>query len=180
MSCVQITKFLYSKITIRGHPFTTSRKKSEFLTPPPPLSRYHHSDNDTPFMDVTLLVYPTHPPSPNTISLHYILFYSSPETPPPTPRRVGGFTGQRPHAPTLGEDASMTAFVDKLELSFCPEARFSRPKVPRTAPGGVTDRFREHPRTPSGTPHKPRQAEVAPERALPRFSPSQLPSWSAT
>ena len=66
---------------------------------------------------------------------------------------------------------SITAFVDKVELSFFSEDRFSSPKAPRNAPGGVPDCSREHPRTPSGTPHKPHQAEVAPEPVWPRFSP---------
>ena len=65
---------------------------------------------------------------------------------------------------------SMSAFVDKVELSLCSEDRFSRSKGPRNALGGVTDRSREHPRTPYGTPHRPHRAEVAPELVGPRFS----------
>mgnify|MGYP006907214704 CR=1 FL=1 len=49
---------------------------------------------------------------------------------------------------------SITAFVDKVKLSFCSEGRFSSPKAPRNAPGGVPDRSREHPGTPSGTLHQ--------------------------
>ena len=55
---------------------------------------------------------------------------------------------------------SMAAFVDKVELSFCSEDRFSRPRAPRNALGGVTDRSREHPRIPSGTPHRPHRADI--------------------
>ena len=72
---------------------------------------------------------------------------------------------------------SMAAFVDKVELSFCSEDRFSLPKAPRNALGGVTDRSREHPRTPSGTPHKPHQAEVALEPSLPWFSPLPIATF---
>ena len=65
---------------------------------------------------------------------------------------------------------SMAAFVDKVELSLCSEDRFSRPRAPRNALGGVPDRSREHPRIPSGTPHRPHRAEVAPEPVGPRVS----------
>ena len=64
----------------------------------------------------------------------------------------------------------MAAFFDKVEPSFCPEEKFYPPKALPNTPGGVPDRSREDTLTPSGTSHKPHQAEVAPERALPRFS----------
>ena len=65
---------------------------------------------------------------------------------------------------------SMAAFVDKVELSLCLEDRFSCPKAPPNALGGVPDHSREHPRIPSGTPHRPHRAEVAPEPVGPRVS----------
>ena len=63
------------------------------------------------------------------------------------------------------------AFVDKVEPSFCSEDRFSTPKALPSPPGGVPDRSREHPGTPPGTPHRPHQAEVAPEPVGARVSP---------
>ena len=54
---------------------------------------------------------------------------------------------------------SMAAFVDKVELSFGSEDRSLPP-----------NRSREHPRIPSGTPHRPHRAEVAPEPVGPRVS----------
>ena len=72
--------------------------------------------------------------------------------------------------PPWEKSRSVAALVDKVELSFCSEARFSPPKAPWKAPRGVAHRSREHPRTPSGTPHRPHRAEVAPEPVGPRVS----------
>ena len=88
---------------------------------------------------------------------------------------------------------STPAFVDKVEPSFssedrfstpkpsfCPEDRFSTPKAFPNAPGGVPERSQEHSRTPSRTPHRPHQAEVAPERAMPRFPPLPIGIFGCT
>ena len=75
---------------------------------------------------------------------------------------------------------SMAAFVDKVELSLCSEDRFSRPRAPRNALGGALDHSLEHPRTPSGTPHRPHRAEVAPEPVGPRVSSLPIDTFGDT